>query len=92
MAKWGKGRFLKFKDRAYDLLKEYPEGLTAEGILDRVSGGWNSKPASVSAATELLKRDSRFAGAYGDVGTVSMIGNHYKVMIWVISDEEQTID
>jgi len=31
MAKWGKGRFLKFKDRAYDLLKEYPEGLTAEG-------------------------------------------------------------
>lgn len=86
----GKGRFMMWKEAALEVVEKFPEGISAEALLDRVSIEWDGKrtPANVRQATELLKRDKRFKSHYPERCSKSLSGQWYKVLQWVKSDEE----
>ena len=87
MPRRGKGRYMAWKDMAFEFVQTHPEGVSAERLLDEVHTGFkNRQPATVRQATELLKRDSRFNAYYPDKGSKSLSGQHYKVLQWVVNE------
>ena len=90
MARWGKGRFLKWKQEALAICYENPEGIEMESVLANTKLSQRDVPQSVRHGTELLKRDSRFSSFYPMVGRYSIIGrSHRKVLRWTVSDDEE---
>jgi hypothetical protein len=85
MARWGRGRFQKWKDEAYEICSEHPDGIPMESILANSKLGERKKPMSVKHGTELLKRDSRFESHYQEKGRYNMTKtSHRKVLQWTV--------
>jgi len=85
MARWGKGRFMLWKDEAYEICSAYPDGISMESILANSKLGERKRPMSVKHGTELLKRDPRFESHYPERGEYN-IGKtaHRKVLQWTV--------
>jgi hypothetical protein len=90
MARWGKGRFMKWKEEAFAICYQNSGGIEMESILANTELDYQNVPQSVRHGTELLKRDSRFTSFYPPKGRYSIIGrSHRKVLQWTVEDDEE---
>jgi|13_taG_2_1085334.scaffolds.fasta_scaffold00822_16 hypothetical protein len=86
---WGKGRFMGWKDAALAELSHRPDGLSAEALLTIVKMNKTRTPSGVRQVTELLKRDNRFDAYYPAKSMKSLTGQHYRVLQWTVSEDEE---
>jgi len=87
---WGKGRFKRWRDAAFVVVQAHPDGVSAARLLETVGPFHQSRtPSGVRQVTEQLKRDSRFDAFYPAKGSKSLSGQHYKVLQWVVRDDEE---
>ena len=85
MARWGKGRFQRWKDEAYEICSEHPDGIKMASILANSKLGERKRPMSVRHATQLLMRDSRFESHYPEKGQYDMGKfSHRRVLHWTV--------